>query len=317
MERISKSKPNENNNTLTTECVIAFIRKHKSDFENLYNESETVIKISGSKNEQNEKLTFGQKTRLINNSGSLKLFLNDVVLVRYGNLQTINKMNLSFYSSLLTLLFPNFIELNVDQQKKYIKEFYKIICDNSIGIKKDVRNDLLKGIVTKPAIKYIADYLCVNIFIIDDKTLYYSGNEHIVFFKKNIFMNKIDDDIYEPLMTNDDMYFIHEHILIKNLMNNLSNIVPLNKTNKKTSMAIITEDLLSYIKSYNKRLDELSEKHNVYSENMNHYSESNSESDSDNEIKKVVNKILNTDSESESEKDSSNDEKEIVLKKKK
>lgn len=308
MERISKS--NAVDNTLTTKDVITFIRNYKDDFNKLYNTSDSIIRVNVDRKENtdvkaDDKLLFNKRDKFTNIIGSLKIFLNNVNLVRYGNLHTIDKKNLSFYSSLLVLLFPDFIKLNVDQQKKNINEFYKIICNNSKGTKKDIRNDLLKCILTKPAIKYIADYLCVNIFIIDGKTLYYSGNEQIVFFKKNIFINKINDDTYEPLMDDDNLYFTHEHILIENLMNNLSNIVPLNKSNKKTKMSIITEDLNPYLEIYEKRKAELSEKHNLCSENMNHFSDSESEK-SESESEK-----------SESEKDSSNDEKEIVTKKKK
>ena len=112
--------------------------------------------------------------------------------LKYGNL------NVSLFISVLICLKHDFISLNLLQQQKILEVFIEKIKTESKLFKytnpnfnkNDVVASLNSGFVGTNIIKFFAEYLCVNIFVVDineDKLMYGNGNIFVP-HKKSIFL---------------------------------------------------------------------------------------------------------------------------------
>ena len=71
----------------------------------------------------------------------------------------------------------------------------------------------------KMMMKYLADYLHINLFVIDgpDDCIYFVGGEHYIRYKKHVLVLK-NSEHYELLCTDTGKYFTHRDNVVKNLI---------------------------------------------------------------------------------------------------
>ena len=193
-------------------------------------------------------------------------------LSRHGVIQycnTIKDVDISFVSSILYILMDRyksltpveameFIELFIrkiqrDAKKKYIEFNYKQLNWKTREFALNVQN-FIHG---KDLLRYIADYLYVNIFIIDIKTdsIVYIGEELCIKYKKNILLIGHDTSQYEPVTCNDELWFPHDSSIIRKFTNSrfLVERMDCNFTNVESDTEFIVgdEDLTKFMPKYN------------------------------------------------------------------
>lgn len=196
-------------------------------------------------------------------------YLEDNKIYRQGMIRSIKNpknKNISLISSLLFCLYENF-ELNSEKilsvfVRKFISDSSKAFIDNEYAklgwIKKEFLEDIRQTNITKMYMRYLVDYLKINMFLLDIEldTLYYVGEKNLIPFKKNIFIIKLEDDvsgeiIYEPIFTKTS----REHILMRKLMNSkfLIEYVDCNFTidEEDLNFTIEREDLDKYLSDSN------------------------------------------------------------------
>jgi hypothetical protein len=156
---------------------------------------------------------------------------------------------------------------------------------NKIELKTSITN----GDADPNVIKFVSDYLCINIFILDieqDKVCF-AGNSYIS-YRKNIFLLKHPDDTYEPCFTEQSRTFTSNEVIIKRLLQNSKKIdvyIITNNFDKNIGFQEIEEDLTKYIGKTKpkKQTDEKEtievkkvindKKSNVYDDSINAYDE--------------------------------------------
>ena len=166
----------------------------------------------------------------LNSSSSYKYF-------HLGVLNLIDKHNVTLFSSIISCLKHTFISYPISQQILFIEKFIKRLASDSKGHKynmfgykrynwkkTDLYNDITNNLFNSNIIKYISDYLHINIFILDiDKdALYFGGGETYVPFKKTIFLLKYKDDSFEPFFTEQLKTFTVNDNIVKIIRNNIS-----------------------------------------------------------------------------------------------
>lgn len=176
-------------------------------------------------------------------------------LCRFGVLhnEKINlteNVNISLYFALLLIIKPEIRELTKEQQIQHICKFTeKLLIDNSAydfykkynyssynWEKNDLILEIKKFIIGKRIIKFLADYLCVNIWVLnfesDEIQLAYC-NDSLNRFRNNIiiFYNK---SIYEPVSYNKLFVLPYTSNIIQHFYTNISDIFPLQFDFSKT-----------------------------------------------------------------------------------
>jgi len=148
-------------------------------------------------------------------------------------------INISLYSSIITCLKQTFLSQNSQFQQNFIIAFIECLKKNLDNFdykqykwdKNDLRQNLDNCSSDCRSIKYISDFLCINIFILDikkDKIIYGGGNEYIP-YKKTIFLIYYGDENYEPLYTEHTKFFSIDDKIVKLVRRslNLVDIFPL------------------------------------------------------------------------------------------
>lgn len=176
--------------------------------------------------------------------------------------------NCSVYSSLLTCILDNYIDNNIDIRINFINKFVIQILEDigkeklytkfnyrSLGWKKKI---LINNIRTcennKIVIKFLSDYLNINIFVFDipeNKIFVSYGEEKFNKYKKNYFLTCIND-IYEPVLCNNTSNIKFDNIpfsIIINHNKNIINIIDVNfsKKNKDKVFTVGDENIEKYL----------------------------------------------------------------------
>ena len=170
---------------------------------------ETIIKYLGNIKPK-EELNISQKniyTYLKNISSKFQDLFCDKIY-KYGiTIYDNNKNNISFWSSLLTLIYKQFIVPFNEDELSYINKFKKELID-IYPIKYSIsKNEIFERLKLEPdyiLIQYIVDMLDINIIIFDFK------EELIYSLYKNNMMNPLkptylfsyNNTIWEPIMLN-------------------------------------------------------------------------------------------------------------------
>ena len=267
------------------------------------------------------KLNLSTKLDVIgNNLDDILSKINDD-FCRIGILTNIDDMgdaDISLYSSILWVLKDGFSNSKKQVQSECVKEFIKVFKLGSQSVKfdefkyksmgwtyKQLLEDIKSGDVGTTVIRYLADYLHVNIFILNvgDGKLYYSGSSPWVHYKKNVLLVRHSNNNFEPIFTDQTKVFGVESKLVSYLLMKPHVVeVMYCDLNSKESKKFKDgdEDLNAYIINDNDDIEE--------SEAMNKFDEStevsvnlndSSESESDNEdIQNMVysNRIKKSDS---------------------
>lgn len=156
----------------------------------------------------------------------------DQPIYRYGILDTIQTKDVSLFASVFTCIKDDFTKLSESDQEIFIKRFlmvfYRDIMYDSYAKfgyaklkwdKKDFMKDVSEWTVNKHVIRYLSDYLHINIFIFDqelDSVIY--GGGHFNPYKKSLCLVRIQDSHFEPLSIGDRLYFTKKDKIIENLL---------------------------------------------------------------------------------------------------
>ncbi len=178
------------------------------------------------------------------------------------------EVNCSLYSSILTCIVDDYIEYSIDMRTNYINNFIIQILEDinkeklytkfnyrNLGWRKknlitDIRNFENSNIV----IKFLSDYLNVNIFIFDiklSKIFVSYGEEEFNKYKKNYFIT-FYNDIYEPVFCNNKTNIMHDNIPLCILINHHKDIIDIlkinfSKKNKDKKFSIGNENIQYYL----------------------------------------------------------------------
>jgi len=136
--------------------------------------------------------------------------------IRYGVLSIVKSFpetDISFVSSIIALLVDNFIKFKEDEQQEIIETFmrkiykdvknkYKEYNYNKLGWNaKEFYLHVKNFTIGRDIMRYITDYLNINIFIIElfEDNIKYIGSETFVKYKKNLILVKHNEEHYEPV----------------------------------------------------------------------------------------------------------------------
>ncbi len=149
----------------------------------------------------------------------------------YTNIQSY-KANISIFSCALEIFFPDFDTLDVTQKMKhldnFIKKFYFDFAHlyttfnyKSLGWKKrELISKLNLNVIDKFVIRYLADFLHINIFTLDIKNdkLIYNGSEKFMCFKKSIFLFDFSNNNFQPIQIDGSYISNYNSSVIKKLV---------------------------------------------------------------------------------------------------
>ena len=144
-----------------------------------------------------------------------------------GCLKEINDNNISFYYSILFLLIKDrFSALEKKDKINFIEIFIKLLkldvnSDNfnkfkNLGWRREsVLNYIKNNEINKILLRYVSEYLHINIFIIDieNQNILFSGENPCIKFKKNLFLLKLDEDNFEPLFSETKVFTYSSELL--------------------------------------------------------------------------------------------------------
>lgn len=229
----------DSSNILTVDILIKFIK------DNFGSDGQIEpIKVEESLDKEELKpLSYNTSSNLTNLDNSLKILFKDFLtsMCRYGSISSIISKdieNSSLVFSILSCYIDEFLFFDNKQQISYIKTFISTLSSALQGEhfekfgykdlgwnKKSLLEDIDKGMSHNCVIRFIADYLHVNIFIIDvnEDKVYQTGGHEFVPFKKSFFLIKIDNN-YEPVFINDKKFISYEDDLLKYLLKNNENV---------------------------------------------------------------------------------------------
>lgn len=143
------------------------------------------------------------------------------------------EIDISLVASLLSIVVDDFIKLKESEQIEFTEIFIRKIHKEArekyiefgyekLGWKlKEFVNNVKTFTLCKNILRYVADYLFINIFIIDIEadSLVYVGEKNYVKYKKNVFILKLGDSWFEPVLVPNTKYFEYSSSTIKKLVN--------------------------------------------------------------------------------------------------
>lgn len=173
-------------------------------------------------------------------------FIKD--FIRHGSLQTqLSNENVTLYYSVLNACIPKFSEYTEPQQIEYIKSLREklIAYVSNVDVfrrnnyeklkwnKKSIIQSLAQFKVTKLTLKILADFLSVNIFILnilEDKLYVVSGNDYFDMFRYNIFVT-LNNSTFETMAYLGNKMLDYDNVLVKKIISIHKNILILFNTN--------------------------------------------------------------------------------------
>lgn len=234
------SSSNNSKKILTTDDLIKFIDNNRKYITNPDDKTQDIQII----NDISQPLIIDATSKLrvlkpfqiekLNNHKIFKGILNvdEYNITRFGVLDIMNCKNISFITSVLSLLIDDFVQFHPDTQYSYINNLmtfaesklneYMKTYKSSKYDKKSILDSLESFDFDTKIIKYIGDILCVNIFIIVDNDLILYNTEFIK-YKKNIFLMKVCNS-YEPIHFGNNKYLLYNDEIMLNMLSHINNI---------------------------------------------------------------------------------------------
>jgi len=144
----------------------------------------------------------------------------DNTLYRYGvTIYNNDKLNISFWSSLLTILDKSFL-IPIDNDELYL---VKKFIDETVDMKKHIDiKERVKLVPNSQVFEFVADVLNINLLFLDFKNLTFNvvyPNLYLNPWNKICILAK-NDDLFEPIMSKEHRYFTFDNDIIKNLFLN-------------------------------------------------------------------------------------------------
>lgn len=190
--------------------------------------------------------------------------------IRYGSRITFgDDHNLSLYYSIFACSIKNFRTLSSTEQSTFINKlrekiiifltnddvFKSLEYDKMGWIKKDIINSFVQYKTNKLVLKVIADYLNINIFVLnitEDRIYIVSENTSYDMFRPNIFLS-FNNDTFEQLSYLDNMVLDYLSPPIKKLVTVDKNFLLIMNTNITNDVQINFNLKLSTLDKYIKK----------------------------------------------------------------
>jgi hypothetical protein len=183
-----------------------------------------IIKYLSKNN--NEKVNFIDKKHILSYSDKFPEKFNELLqnkFYKYGVTTHHNNINISFYTSLLTIIHEPFLTLTLDEEIAYLNMIKSNIISNTFlnsvesiipSTKKDIIYD------TKYNIQLISDYFDINILILDFKNnnIKIVYNDEICNPWKPIILLATYDNNWEPIMFDSKKIFSYNDVNIKKIL---------------------------------------------------------------------------------------------------
>lgn len=237
-------------NRLTTESLLAYIQQNLGLKNKTNTSDENVNDTNESMKENFKKLEFGNYQNLSFIENEFNEILNEysLNLIRYGVLhkETINYSednNISLHFSLMMIIKHDYKSLPKEQQLLCIQKFTeKMLLDISSRdlfkkfdyqlyswTRAELVTEIKKYTLGKRILKFISDYLFLNIWIFNyetDEIMLCYCNDKVNKYRNNIviFYNQ---DVYEPISFDGNFIMDIECPLIEHLFNNIETVIPM------------------------------------------------------------------------------------------
>ncbi len=170
-------------------------------------------------------------------------------------------INISLFSSILSCVIDDYTKLDNKKQDDYLNNFFSYLRNNiSTGrfsdynykhiklTKKKLSELIYKCSSDNYVIKYLADYLYINIFIFDSNAdkIYFSGEDFIP-YKKNILLKKNTEN-FSPIIFNDKKFIQYNDDLLDLIINSyITEKLIKTELDTTNSISVTIEDLSKYI----------------------------------------------------------------------
>ncbi|ATZ80948.1 hypothetical protein BMW23_0903 [Bodo saltans virus] len=248
-------------NRISVEGLINYIRRNEKFFDSIniidLNTIKEVEKLELVKlNYQNVK-----SIALLPNKLSKIFNINKEKYLHAGVLETLNgkEQNISLFSSILICLKQSYFSQNQQYQQKLVLTLIDCLKSDSrkFNYKKygwdrnDLYDSLNRGFIGYNILKFLCDYLYVNIFVLEISSdeLIFAGGEEYVPFKKSIFLIHYEKDIFEPMYTEHTKFFSFNDEIMKTINNNITNMKCYKLSDNIPSTITIIEENLSGVKT--------------------------------------------------------------------
>ncbi len=176
---------------------------------------------------KNDKKTFSNKKHILQHSDKFPEIFSTFFqnkFYKYGiTIFDQNKINISLYMSILTLINKEFITFTVEEEIVYMNKFKSSLKENYTTFSNEPTNNL----------QLICDILDCTILIFDfkNKTIKSVYSNEVCNPWKPIFLLSNYEDLWEPIMSESKRTFSYNHPIIKKILLE-GNIEYINNTKK-------------------------------------------------------------------------------------
>lgn len=262
---------------VTLPKLLSYILSLTTDTVNDNNVLETVFNHQTKSNDEFKFncLKVGESKNINDFPDKLKTIFDPFIkeFIRHGSRTTFdNDANLSLYYSILVCIIKDFRTVSVADQLILINKLrekiilfltnedtFKNYDYEKLGwIKKDIINSFVQYKTNKLVLKVIADYLNINMFIlniIEDKIYVISENDSYDMFRRSIFL-VFNEDNFEPLLYLDNAILDYFSAPIKKLVTVDKNLLLIMNTSMANEQQINFNIKLSNLDQYIKKVPE-------------------------------------------------------------
>lgn len=253
---------------LTTERLISYInenlniKKNVSTEENISEQANEIFRELDFGDFQNLSFLDGEFNELIN---SYSLDLNRYGVISTETINNVSDANISLYFSLIMIIKNEYKTMQKSQQLLYLQKFVeKMLTDISSHDlfkkfeyeaggwnKNEFIAEIKKFIIGKRTIKFLADYLLLNIWILNyetDELLMCHSNNKVNKFRNNIIIF-YQNNVYEPVSYQNIYLLDNECPLINYLYENIDDVINLRIDSNKDKEFEFGFDDLTHLSS--------------------------------------------------------------------
>lgn len=215
--------------------IVDYIEKNKKFINNPQVEKLDMNDVHIEQGQGLDSLQYNKTTNLDSLPANLQSIFGSLEFIRAGalvNVQVPADTDVSYVSSLIMLMVPDFTQMTDTEKIEYVQTFIRKIHRESrenftkFGYEKlgwnlkEFMNNVKNFVIGKDLLRYVADFLNVNIFMLDYEmdALVYIGEKTFCRYKKNFLLLKIRDNRFEPVFTRDEMFIDCKSFIIKKLM---------------------------------------------------------------------------------------------------
>lgn len=152
--------------------------------------------------------------------------------------KTVDKFNVTLFSSILVCIKPNFLSQPIAIQTAFITNLIHRLKDcaknsyfdtnnykNFGWSKNELCDEVVSDAVNDKIIKFLSDYLMLNIFILDvEQDELFFGSGAFVQYKKNVFLLRFENDLFEPFFIEQSRTYSHSDEIMKIVLKNSEKI---------------------------------------------------------------------------------------------